>query len=604
MSSTAQQFPEFYKKHGILRLDGLTEPEPTLVKKLPVESCLHFLGTSENPELDSSDPLMKGYSEKVRYMDIVSHDPTHNHGTFSPKSIVQDQALFKRKNRNFELIRDIKNTKNTTTKQLLVFNYGYMDMMYRYPEDKISSFYEVEDKLWALTSTIKRSLEIEPRNHFVMLSIPPMLIAKSVLDRYNNEPASKLAGVFRGEDKQILRQMWMFINPDTRDLTIWSEFKPQDLKRINLVFKTYDGKLAILNMGYLYSWVKGSENLTMMNSVITKSYVDVQKYYLRSMMSLREIDLRGAALAEQLLAEQEQQRLLQEAAELEEDGGALDKDERFHQDAEQTKAAVLVKGQLPQTKEDPSVTISTTKPNEQLGEVQAETLSINEEDIDRDIQALEQVEASRAKTIESVEAGEADEGSYSSNITASREEIMNEVFKSGTPEEMVISKLDTLAQEGRVTSAELRKKTQLVKQSSMQLDPYDSGLPISKASVVRKEDLIITDQETVLNVPATVIDKSMAKSTLPVMGRRYNSHVLKKDILSCVQGVQKSGVIVKSHAIDRVSTALGDYDVHTLELVPIDGQPSIIRQRIPVVSEDGTFTAKGVKYRLRSQFAD
>ena len=608
MSTTSQQFPEFYKKHGILRLDSLTEPDPTLVKRLPVESCLHILGTDENPELDVSDPLLKGYTEKVRYMDIVHHDPAHNHGTYSPKSIVQDQALFKRKNRNFELVRELKNTKTTTSKQLLVFNYGYMDLMYRYPEDKISSYYRIEDKLYAVTSIIKRSLEIEPRNHFVILPIPAQLIAKSILDRYAQETPPKLASLFPGEDEQLLRQMWNFINPQLRPTGIWGEMTPQQLRKINLVFKSYDGKLTVLNLGYLQSWVRGSENLTLMNSVLVKGFEDVQKYYLRSMMTLREIDLRGAALAAQLAAEEEQKRLLQEADDALETGEVSEKDDRFLQDVEQTEAALRIQGELAETEEDPSVLLDVKKtgvPGQTgtLGEVEAETLAINEEDVDRDIQALEVIEANRAKSLEQVKANE-NADTYSSDVPATREEIMQELFKEQTPEQTVLSKLEALAQEGRVTSPEFRKKSQLAKQSGANKDPYGSGKTIQQASLVRVEDLVIKEQETVLNVPATVIDKSMAKSTLPIIGRKYNNSVLKKDILACVQGVQKSGVIIKNHQVDRITTALGDYDVHTLELVPIDGQPSIIRQRIPVVNEDGTFTAKGVKYRLRSQFFD
>lgn len=609
MSTTSQQFPEFYKKHGILRLDALTEPDPSLVKRLPVESCLHFLGTDENPGLDVSDPLMKGYSEKIRYMDIVRHDPEHNHGTFSPKNINEEQALFRRQNRNFELVRELKNTKTTTTKQLLVFNYGYMDLMYRYPTDKISTYYRTDDKLWAVTDTIQKSIEIEPRNHFVILPIPAQLIAKSILDRYVNETAPKLAAVFTGEDEQLLRQMWLFINPATRAQSIWGRLAPEQLRYVNLVFKSFDGKLAILNLGYLQSWVNGAKNLTLTNSVITKNFQDVQKYYLRSMMALREIDLRGAALAEQLAAEQEQQRLLDEAERAREEGEVSDKDERFLQDVEQTEAAIRAQNNLSSADETLTGSVAQKKTpvsgkTETPGEIQAETLAINEEDIDRDIQALEEIEASRAKAIEQINKSNTSEEAYTSDIPVSREEIQAQLFKNETPEQAVLSKLEILAQEGRVTSPEFRKKSQLVKAAAQQKDPYGTGKTIAQAAIVDPRELIIKPEETVLNVPPTVIDKSMAKSTLPVMGRKYNSQILNKDILNCIQYVQKSGVIVKTHQVDRVATALGDYDVHTLELVPIDGQPSIIRQRIPVVNEDGTFTAKGVKYRLRSQFFD
>lgn len=609
MSSTSQQFPEFYRKHGVLRLDSLTDPEPTLVKHLPVDSAVHYLGVQENPEIDTSDSFLKGYTERIRYMDITQHDPAHNEGVLSVKNITRDQALFRKKNRNFELVRDFKQLKSTTVRQLMVFNYGYIDIMYRYPSDRAAQFKRFEDKLWTLVHTIEQVQQIEPRHHFIFLSIPTQLVAKSVLDNQAMAVPNRLAVFFPGEDEQILRHIWMFLNPELKANSVWSGLSEDTLRKVNLVFRGYDGKVTVLNLGYLYSWVLGNANLTLNNSVTQKSFVDVQKYYLRSMMTIREIELRGAALAEQLTAEQEQKKIIEQAddladMDLEE---VSEEDQRFLEESEELRDSIRFQNELTGKSKDASdFGSSQQKADPKETDLEAVSLSVDESEIDKDIQALEQIQTERMNQLQKTadELKVKDDTKYSSDIAVTAEEVGKQLLAYHTPEQAVMSKLSKLAAEGAVPSSEFRKKEALLKQAQNLKDPYDSGLSLKQAAMVTKKDLEITDEDVTLNVPATVIDKSMARSSLSVINRKYTQTVLKKDILSSIQYLQKSGVIVKNHQVDQISTATGEYDVHTLEFVPINGQPSVIRQRIPRVNEDGTFVCKSVKYALRKQTYD
>ncbi len=611
MPSNSQQFPIFYREHGVLRLDSLVDPEPTLIHRLPVDSAIHYLGVDDNPELDTSDPLMKGYSERVRYMDITTHSADHNHGSYRPKNLSQEQANFRKKNRNFELVREFKNLKSTTNKQLMVFNYGYLDTMYRYTEDRVANFKRFDDKLWTVANTIQTVEKYEPRNHFIVLPVPTQLVPKSVLDNRSMEPIQKLAVYFPGEDEQILRYIWMFINPRLKKDSVFGLFTDDQLRHVNLLFKMFDGKMVIVNLGYLYSWVIGNPNLTLNNSVTSKSHEDVQKYYLRSMMTIREIDLRGAALNEQLAAEEEQKRLLEKAQQIElasEEGEVSEEDERFLEEADEVEAAIRAKKHFtPHVDGDAGDTSERSEPvPNPTGDIDVVNLVTDDDAIDRDIAALEKIESIKADKLRKVSEslGTKEQSEYTSEITTSVIDIRKELLTYNTPESAVIGKLEQLAKEGAVTGAEFRKKSELIAQAVNQKDPYGSDLTVSEASVIEPSQMQIESKEITLNVPKTVIDKSMGKSSLSVMNRKYNSDFLRKDILSCTQALQKSGVIIKRHTVTPVATAIGDYDIHTLEIVPLNGQPSIIRQRIPRVDDDGTFTCKGVKYVMRHQIVD
>lgn len=647
MSITAQQFPEFFRLNGLIRLDDLPDPEPVLIRKLPVNSALHFLGNDDNPSIDPSDPLMLGYTDRVRYMNVTQYPE----GVLGGRRHVIDMNTvynsFDRTNRNFKVIKSIPDMAIVGAKQLLVVNYGYLDEAYVWAEVATSRFLKFENKLKTMVSTIKQMQEKSTRQHFIVLDVPPMLLPKSVLDRESLKPVEKLRNFFRSGDEQILRHLWLFLNStDTGEVdssespnvvkrkvsaeSIFSEFS-DDLKRnVNFLYKSYDGKYTVVNLGYLHSWVRGNSNLTFMKSVVVKGYEDVQKYMLRGLLVLQTINQSGASekakeeAQRQKLAEVEAQQKLSDLA-LTGGEGASDKDERFLQDREYETSAIRDQSGLSEA--SPVIGGDARKPTEQVSSqfdssVKTKDIkdepAVNEEDVNKDLDALEKVYLKQMKAIDDAaakakKATTVDEAKitdvvpvegYSSEVVESTEEIKAQLFKTVTPQESLFKRLDAMVDEGRITASEYRKKAELIKAAPNLPDPYGSGKTIAQASVVTKEELTITKEEAALNVPAAVIDKSMAESTLNVMARKYNTETIYKDMLSCVQAVQKGDIIIKDHMVTTQHTALGSYDLHTLEISALGGMPSLVRAKIPRIHEDGHFVAKGNKYVMRKQMVD
>lgn len=635
--TTFQQFPVFLREHGLIRLDELPSPEPSLIKRLPSNSALHYPGNEDVSQIDPSDPLMLGYSTYVRHMNITEYPAGVMGGT--PKAVVigAEQTAFDRLHQGFKVIKEFPDLKALPNTQLMVMNYGYLDIAYKYPSVASSSYLAFENKLKTMVNTIKKIEGINPRNHFVVMSVPANLVPKSALDKNYGADRIKLARAFPGQDEHILRELWTFLVPFVEEkdgsrhkpfgtASVLDEFTDDELRKINLIFKSYDGKYTVINLGYLRSWVRGNPNLTLMKTILVKDFSDVQRYMLRGFMTMQTINASGASEAAK------EEALRQKSAELEAqqkaDGESevSDKDEQFLQDKEAQSTALRDKSKLEEasrvigddgTRTAAEVQAVQRKLNESANVT--EPPAVDENALNADLEALEKIYAaqqltkearSKAKKLdEKASSPDAvadqvpDEG-YVSDIPETTESIKAKFFTPQTPETFLTETLDRMAEEGRITVTEYRKRADLIKKSGSILDPFGSGKGIAQAAIVTKEEVAVTEAETKLNVPPTVIDKSMAHASLSVMAKKYNTSTIHKDTLAMVQSLQKGGIVLRDYRIERRSEITGDYDVHTLEIVPLQGMPSIISFRTPRVLDDGTFTAKNTKYAMRKQMVD
>lgn len=601
-----QKFPEFYRANGILRVSDLPDPEPALIKKLPIGSVIHYLGDEENPQLDISDTLILGYTDKVRYNTLVNYSgPFIQGGVRKEYNIKSINSDFDRRNRAFKHLTRLEEVKTLPVKQLCVINYAYLDKSHRYPSSRLALFQKFENKLYTLVDTIQKLDALTKRQHFIPLNVPQELIPVSVLNNRSDGTEQQLVKTFRGEDEQLLRHLWLYIDPAKTKMSAWGGLSDEQKKSVNFLFRSYDGKFTVVNLGYLYSWVNGNPNLTLLSNVVTKKFKDVQKYTLRSLIVMQSINANGASALAQEKAQEEQLRKLENRDKEDEQRLLSDQDvnESALQDQELEKSNKDIENSLRQEVSTKPVAVIGTEPkSSDVSQDEIDSLAI-----ENDLAALEKIYERRMSALSS-NMGDFDaitpEEEYSSEISETEQEIKDQFFKTQSPEQALISKLNTLADSGRINASEFRKKDALIKAAVSAPDPYGSNATVTQAAVITQEELKVTEEDTRLNVPQVVLDKSMAHSPLSVINERYNTKLIYKDMLACVQAVQKAGVVVKGHQVDTHHTALGSYDVHTLELSPLDGMPSLIRAKVPKISGDGTFVARGVRYSLRAQFAD
>lgn len=605
-----QKFKEFYRASGVLTLNSMATADPKIIKRLPVSSMIHYLGDPEVPGIDPSDPLLKGYSQPVVIYNVKEFAEEHQVGNKKEVNLASKMSEFKRLNRGFKVLNDLKTISVVTADQLIAVDYSWLDSIYKTPETKVFSFKKTESLLYTVIDTIKKLSSITDRNHFVVLEVPTELTSKSILDNKSTADQPALSTAFFGRDEQLLRHMWLFLNPDLTSSSIFNEVSDDVLRKITFIFKMYDGSYEILNLGYLKSFVKGSANLTYNTSIQTKPFTDVQKYYLRSMMSLQTFNIDGTTSEEQELALSQKDKELAQVDESEEEGSELD--QRFLQELQLDEVAPSARSEFEYQSISPETKAKRGTDQTTSEDVVDQIDETTQENVDKDIQALEEVVKRRTinkltpgqKASDTPETPEESESGYTSSIPQSAEALKETLFARREPTDILEKALDKMALEGSISSSEFRRKKKLVQESGNQPDPYGGPGTIKEFSKVTKKDLEIDPADTVMNVPATVIDKTMAVSSLRTFGSKYNTEIIRKDILGAVQAAQRMGVIIKNHDVEEITTSQGSYEIHTLEIVPLKGQPSVVRARIPKVREDGTYVAKGSVYALRGQRID
>lgn len=166
----------------------------------------------------------------------------------------------------------------------------------------------------------------------------------------------------------------------------------------------------------------------------------------------------------------------------------------------------------------------------------------------------------------------------------------------------VLNKCDRLADMGMLSGAEYRRLSGLANKYQEIPSPDGNGT-LADFLVIKPDDIKIEVSTPIPDIE-TVFDKSMLKSTLIDFDSRYVEKVLPKDVANAVLGIQNSGVAVTKFEVERFEDAMNKFDAYTIRLVPVAGSPSTVRFRLPVVGEDGTFKANGVKCRLRKQRGD
>lgn len=166
----------------------------------------------------------------------------------------------------------------------------------------------------------------------------------------------------------------------------------------------------------------------------------------------------------------------------------------------------------------------------------------------------------------------------------------------------IVNQANELADAGVLSGAEYRRMVKLADQFTRIPNPHGEGTLEDLAS--SNTALTLAEPKDTLPEIKGVVDKSMLSTTVNAFHRQYVKEVMPKDIAAMTLGIQQAGIAVTDYQVKRVVDAVDKYDMYTVKLTPVKGQSSTIRFKLPVVEEDGTFLAGGVKVRYRTQRAD
>lgn len=538
------QYLQFYKQYGIRRIQSLLYPKMINDLVFPRDSYLH-LATHDDQflDIDVSKPYLNNITRPivVNYPDQLKEViGKARHRNISIRPLL---TKFHNTNKHYRLLTNTTTSINDPN-SLYIANYNYLSETYTYPDMPLSSYYKFTNIQNTLFYHINELCNTTSKNHFVIVDLIDIIPSYTLLNLHSQKVTNITLKLFDTPDKLFILDIWKWLSEDNRENSVINNISHEHLTKVNIVFINKEGKSVVFNLGYIDSWLKGHDNLTLISGVTQYTSKQLQLMFIKFIAAVEN------DISETIVEDEEH---------------ILNEDNNTN-------------GLPKHTEHTDTIIVDNDK-------------SIMR-DVEEDVKVIDQIELRKLNNRITEQP-----------IEKTEEEIHNDIYQDPTPQQALLNTLDISVNQGLIGPTYKQLLKDIDSYHTLK-DPYGSNKPISEITVIGKEDLKIDPAKYTMPDTHTVLDKAMLDSSLINFDSAYIDKVLRKDVLNSVNHIQKAGVIVKNHEINITTSVLGGYENHTLELKPIDGAPSTIKFRLPVISKDGSFLVNGNKYIKRKSRID
>ena len=541
---------------------------------LPVNSIYHYASSDGDelgiPESDTVVSHVKNtvFIEHVVEMQGDAHGkPLLSH--FQPK---QGIAEYQSTHKKMKLLSHANKGIMRSVQSLVAVNYNMLTKRYHYMETRQTPYNHwanVHETMWAKINEISVGND---RQHYFVLDIPFLLpavrflkLAKTTHDFYHH---------FHTDSLRMIRDMWDWLGV-TRQESVMSHLDNTILNRVNVIL-TCGAKWCVVNLGLLDSWrIGGKEEKRTGAGFMKMTPEQLQMKFLYSLVCIVKQSTPVAS---------DEDDKLTETAPTEEPDFDLNTAERGMRDAAKKKDRVTKT--LASIIGEQAAAVAANKGTQTDEEIDEEIPEISDEEIEKDLAALDEIHESIANAAENG-------GSYKKYEP-----------QTISMESNILSKADALAKKGLMTPGELRRITSLASTYKKLKNPYTGEGSLESLLSIAPEETAIGEQTPMADDIIGVMDKTMLSSSLIKMDRQYIQKVMPKDIAKIGLHLQRAGFAVTDYRVEKTDDVMDSFDTHVFRIVPVIGKPSTIRIQLPRVGEDGMFKAGGVKYRMRKQRGD
>lgn len=598
------QYPNFYRSF-VVRMEGQFKnpPLPRLHRlELPPLALVHYVPQSSTSLWPTEDWFMYQKNDKpiriTHHMDLVDAvgGPKLRSGDFN--GMIRD---FRRRNPRFKAALELQEMK-LAERQVVTENYGLLFERWKYQRSMFSNinrWTNIFNTVFSNAGAVVGS----GYNQYFEIPMPKQLPKKELLDKTEQGWTTRNMVSFNSYPMLMLHHLWVWLGENRHKGAIAKYFK-NGYKGVHLIMREGD-RFTILDMERINSWRKPSMYEQKLHAQLKKANpteqvdplpsgtfgpVAMQKAFLRMCMALMET--RAVDVPENL----------GDAPAVVEEGTA----DKALDDIVQgnTGDAAADKPQTQSATVDGEVT-----EEEAFAGYDRETDMANlMAEIDKDIEALDVVGADGVdENAEDSLAANDDVDPFAEATEPAGDEseaVVREVqFFPEDPTAAFKEMCARAAKEGNISANDYRKMMELAESSTTIEAPLGQKGTIGEFIKIAPEQLTISADDPEIQIPdqKTILDKSMLKSTLQVMDKRYAEEILQKDVAGMVMQLQSAGYAIKSYDVQEVEDITGTYFEYTVHVKPIEGASSVLRFKLPKVNEDGNFNIAGVPYRLRKQ---
>lgn len=574
----------FYRKFGVRRTENLVRPPlPALeALELPRSSILHYCSDSEVQAGPASDEYVFRNINRPIMMGHVS-EVGDSKGNPRRLSIVADGIIraYHIKNRRYRLMRSLEAASRDPS-IVVVYNYSVIPQLYHYSRSFYTEYYKWWNQQAAIWKNVSSIAAASPRQNYYFCTLPKILPSVADLNLGVNPISQRTLKIFDSHESLQILELWKWVGPERKD-SVFNLLTPKAVQLTNLIFLE-SGRWFVVNLGVLDSWRQATLQELETNPEGNRKGMlagKLQRFFLRMLMSLFEVRTvagTAEALPQKNTTDGQSQTTLDATKPV-----VVKQNATIPVVDPETGATVpgAEVQELPQDnmlEDDPGDDLPAEKPEEIQFDAELES------QVDADLNKLEDI--SRSATPEEKEQARP----------------VEEVQEAQTLEDGVMQVCDRLSDQGILSAAEYRRYQQLAKTYHSLPAPEGKG-NLAEFIQIPSEELKITESPRIKDIPG-VVDKTMLASSLHAFDQRYIKKVMQKDVAAMVMNVQRAGIAVTAFERERVEDVLGSYDSFTIRATPVEGASSVLRFKLPVLEDDGTYQANGVKYRMRKQRGD
>jgi hypothetical protein len=595
----------WYRKYGVRIAEHLMNPPcPKMdLLDLPKRSILHYVSTS--PIVMGPDPddfLFRNISKPINVGHITElgdEKGMPRRHAINPMGLIRH---FHSKNRRFRFMKTLEiSTRDPNT--LVIYNYGFLQEMYRYPRSFYSEYY----KWWNTQSAVWKNIAVvtatSDRENFITCRLPTVLPSLPDLRLGSSGISQHVVKIFNNPDSLMILEIYKWLG-DNRKTSVLSHVPDGEMNKVNLIFIESNRWFAI-NLGKLNSWrIATEEELEEDPEANIKGLTpsQIQKRFLRLMMAL----FHARTVASPDVTDEVQRDKENTPVDIKSDITVTATDSSDNsvsvQTAPNASPVITQATSLPVINSATGAVELKQTENPPPSEVTYDPLhSDHADDTGADITHSAELDARLDEDLAELEAiSRAHVGSHNDSTTSHHEDII--IDEPVTLEDGVMKVCDRLADIGRLSAAEYRRYETLSKSYRTIVSP-DGKTTLDKFIDIKPKQLAIESVTTIAD-KQTIHDKSMLKSSLHDFDRLYVTDIMPRDVAGMVMNVQKAGIAVTGYEVEREDSVLGSYDKHKVRITPVDGTTSTMEFKLPVIKEDGTYSVNGIKYSLRKQRGD
>ncbi len=284
-------FDRFYRDKGVRTYSQLSTPRLWPIRELPKDSVVHFLGGESEKFPDPSGIYVQFAKRKILLRNVLDLLPENNSQGKKLFNYKNEITKFVAKNNFFiNFIKPLSDAKEPT--QLVFVNYNLIKFSYRYNENHpLTPHKKWLDANNALWSEINECCKHAQKEHFIDVNLPELLPAKSKLDMYSTTLNAQVEDFFGTSESKFILDFWKWLNPETRPTSCMGKIETTNLKHVNLLFHVKDGRSAVLNLGYMNSWIEDQVNQTDRPKVSQMPPNQLRMYFLKFLIVLQNLSV-------------------------------------------------------------------------------------------------------------------------------------------------------------------------------------------------------------------------------------------------------------------------------------------------------------------------